>query len=335
MAKIDKLSTITVPASQRFAYWQEIFAHADLSLDPANEPEAFTGTVTRLTLGEFQLTSVESSPLVSRSRVSAATQEGHFSLHLVHSGRCLLRHAGTEILADAGDMIVVDARRPYELTFKRAVQGLVIRLPGARFGSQVGALEKLAGRRLNRNSGPAAVLSSFTRSAWDGLVEGDHGEWPLSASDVIFDLLGSILRDDRAGQIAGSRADELRRKAAALVDRQLFDAEFRCCMIAEELGVSERYLQRVFADVGTTPTRFLLGRRLEAVAARLRYSDKPRRITDIALECGFSDLSYFSRTFRRRFEVSPRNYWRMQASGAPQRSERADFLIKKDEHSPR
>ncbi|MEO5707638.1 MAG: AraC family transcriptional regulator [Alteraurantiacibacter sp.] len=32
------------------------------------------------------------------------------------------------------------------------------------------------------------------------------------------------------------------------------------------------------------------------------------RITDVALECGFNDLSYFSRTFRRRFGVSARVY---------------------------
>ena len=316
MVKIDRLSTTTVPASQRFAYWQDIFAYADLSLEMAGEPGAFAGTLTRLTAGELNLTSVRSSPLISRSNANAAADEGQFSLHLVHSGRCLLRHAGAEVMAETGDMIVVDARKPYELAFTEAVHGLVVSLPPARFGGHAGALEKLAGRRLNLNGGPAAVLSSFTRSAWDCLIEREDEEWPPSASEVIFDLLHAIVRDERAAEASGSRADALRRKAATVVDRQLFDPEFRSCTIAEELGVSARYLQRVLAEAGTTPARFLLTRRLDAVAARLRFADKPRRITDVALECGFSDLSYFSRAFRRRFGVSARGYRLMQGADA-------------------
>ena len=30
-----------------------------------------------------------------------------------------------------------------------------------------------------------------------------------------------------------------------------------------------------------------------------------RRISDIAFDCGFNDLSYFNRCFRRRFGLSP------------------------------
>jgi AraC-like DNA-binding protein len=74
------------------------------------------------------------------------------------------------------------------------------------------------------------------------------------------------------------------------------------------LGVSARYLQMVFAAVGTTPSRVLIGRRLDAAAARLRRRDQPCSVTDVALECGFNDLSYFSRAFRRRFGLSARAY---------------------------
>jgi AraC-like DNA-binding protein len=78
--------------------------------------------------------------------------------------------------------------------------------------------------------------------------------------------------------------------------------------MAAALGVSARYLQMAFAEVGTTPSRLLLARRLDGVAARLQRTDQPMRITDVAMECGFADLSHFSRVFRRRFGVSPRAY---------------------------
>jgi AraC-like DNA-binding protein len=309
------LSTAVVAAPKRFAHWQDIFASIDRSMALEGEPEAFHGALTQLTAGDLRLMSVKSSPLVSRSGNSAATEETCFSIQLVHSGQCHLRHAGAETVAETGDMVVVDARRPYQLVFKRPLDGLVLFLPWARVGHHAQMLEKLAGRRM-ANIGPAAVLSGFVRSAWDNLVEREDEEWPQSATEVIWDLLASVLQDDRAPEVTGSRADDLRRRAKALVDHQLFDPEFRSSAIAEELGLSARYLQQVFAEAGTTPARFLLARRLDAAAARLRNTNMPGRITDVALECGFSDLSYFSRTFRRRFGVSARVY-RQWPAGLP------------------
>jgi AraC family transcriptional activator of tynA and feaB len=264
--------------------------------------------LTRLTDGELEIASVKSTPLCSRYHARSGCDERRFSLHVVHAGRCQLKHAGAEIVAEAGDMIVFDATRPYELTFKRPVHGLVLSLPWARFGDHADGLERLAGQPLNIHRGPASVLSGFIRSAWDQLVERDEEEWPHSASGVIWDLLGSVIHEDRASGHAASRTGALRYQATKLVDRRLFDPEFHTAAIAEELGVSTRYVQRVFAEAGTTPARFLLARRLDAAAARLRHGSAPCRITDVALECGFSDLSYFSRAFRLRFGISARAY---------------------------
>jgi AraC family transcriptional activator of tynA and feaB len=308
LVRIDRLSTDDVPAASRFDFWRGIFAERDQSMALEGDPGAFHGNLTRFTAGELKITSVKSSPLVTRSGASADHGETNFSLQLVHSGQCLLRHAGAETVAETGDMFIIDPRRSYELAFRNPVQGLVLTLPRMRFGGHAEALEALAGRRMNLNGGSAAVLSGFVRSAWDQLVERDGEEWPESASAVIWELLTAALQGDRAGAFGGSRADDLRRRAIALIDSRLLDPEFRSSSIAGELGVSARYLQQVFAEVGTTPSRFLLARRLDAAAARLRHPDKRCRITDVALEGGFSDLSYFSRAFRRRFGVAAHSY---------------------------
>jgi AraC-like DNA-binding protein len=63
----------------------------------------------------------------------------------------------------------------------------------------------------------------------------------------------------------------------------------------------------VFARTGKTAARFILECRLAAAAVSLR-SDTGARITAVALDAGFTDLSYFCRAFRRHFGVSARHY---------------------------
>ena len=40
----------------------------------------------------------------------------------------------------------------------------------------------------------------------------------------------------------------------------------------------------------------------------MRLAEEPARILDIALDCGFGDVSNFNRAFRAEFGVTPRAY---------------------------
>lgn len=83
-----------------------------------------------------------------------------------------------------------------------------------------------------------------------------------------------------------------------------------------------RQLQRGFTSVGSTPTKYLLIKRLEHTRCALDDRRAGRRsdlISSIGYEAGFSDLSYFQRCFRRAFGTSPRAY----AAGLPEREDQA------------
>jgi AraC-like DNA-binding protein len=66
------------------------------------------------------------------------------------------------------------------------------------------------------------------------------------------------------------------------------------------------FLRTFEAITGTTPHQYLLRVRLRRAALRLRSDSE--RIVDIALGCGFGDVSNFNRTFRAEFGISPREY---------------------------
>ncbi|TVR04450.1 MAG: AraC family transcriptional regulator, partial [Spirochaetaceae bacterium] len=73
---------------------------------------------------------------------------------------------------------------------------------------------------------------------------------------------------------------------------------------------SKYHFHRVFfAQVGETPGQFIQRLRIEK-AARLLLSNRDRPVTEVALDCGFSDSAAFARAFRAVFGVSASEYRR-------------------------
>jgi AraC-like DNA-binding protein len=75
--------------------------------------------------------------------------------------------------------------------------------------------------------------------------------------------------------------------------------------LAQIARLSPYHFLRTFEGLtGVTPHQYLLRLRLRRAAIRLR--SEPARISDIAFDCGFGDISNFNRTFRAEFGLSPR-----------------------------
>jgi len=87
------------------------------------------------------------------------------------------------------------------------------------------------------------------------------------------------------------------------IEAHLTDTELGVAWITKRHGISERYLRSLFADDGMSFTSFVLERRLMRAHAALNHS--MRNISEIAYDCGFSDLSWFNRAFRQRFGMTP------------------------------
>ena len=76
--------------------------------------------------------------------------------------------------------------------------------------------------------------------------------------------------------------------------------------VARQLGVTPRYLQRIFESDGKTFSSFLVEQRLKRAHRMLRtpeFAERP--VSSIAYEVGFGDLSYFNRCFRRAYGATP------------------------------
>lgn len=83
--------------------------------------------------------------------------------------------------------------------------------------------------------------------------------------------------------------------------------------MAKEVGLSQSHFMKYFKNtMGTSFIEYLNEYRLTMASRLLLSSDSS--ILAIAEEVGFENLSYFNRTFKKRFGQTPREYRKMQNS---------------------
>jgi len=128
------------------------------------------------------------------------------------------------------------------------------------------------------------------------------GELLPSGNRKLAGLLDGVLISELA---ALDRRDIPARCRAALLDHLASGAMSEQAM-ARELHMSRRSLQRKLAEAGTTYQRLADDTRRDLA---LRYMEEgARTATDVTFLLGFSDLSAFTRAFRRWTGVSPTRY---------------------------
>lgn len=304
-----RFSTADLPEHERIPAWRDYWGRRVFGADAVPMTEApFAADVDVRTLPGVRVLTTLTSPLrVVRTAASAA--DGSDCIGLVTcTGSIAASQAGHQVALDPGEATVLTTggasilesrgtARFRCLLVDRALLPATCRLdPGARL-------------RLSPRNPLLRLLVSYV----DILLDDGAGEGPGddARSEVLAghvrDLMGLLL--DRHGD---PRAYARSTSAAHMARIKRFIAANACTPslsiqdASRQLGLSVRYIQRLFAADDATFSSHLLGQRLEA--ARRALADPRnagRKISDIALAVGFSDISYFNRCFRHRFGHTP------------------------------
>lgn len=137
------------------------------------------------------------------------------------------------------------------------------------------------------------------------LAEGDKG---FTLEETALGVIASVQRALRDGAAPARvpRQDERALAAARYIERHATEP-VSLAEVAQAVEVSVFHLLRIFRRaIGVTPHQHLMRVRLLRAMALLRDTTRP--ITVIAYEAGWSDLSNFTRTFRRDVGCSPSDF---------------------------
>lgn len=166
---------------------------------------------------------------------------------------------------------------------------------------------------LSANTAPVTLLADLLQSVAGNLQQADKSM--LAPVEMVLPefILAAILENAEArvlGGAAGRRASFLEQVFRA-IEIHLGDPDLRVSDIAKQFGVSQRYIQKLFEGTGESFGSYVKTRRLEHCRADMmnpHYAEKT--ISDILFQWGFNDSPSFSRAFRARYGITPREFRR-------------------------
>ena len=184
----------------------------------------------------------------------------------------------------------------------------MLNLPRAAIGRLIPNADDAVMRPIPSDSAALRLLIKYA-----GILQDTVGplqvELQRSIADHIYDLVVLTVGGTRdAIEVAKGRGIPAARLNAIKsdVERNLVRRDLSIEAICARHGITPRYMRMLFAGEQTTFSDFVTGRRLALALGRLRDPDRTRHtIGAIAYECGFGDLSYFNRAFRRHFGMTP------------------------------
>lgn len=311
---LTRIRATELPVEQFHADLHRICGQFDLRVGTARAQ--MRGGIRRETHGEIEVAHVAADlQQVIRSE-RQIRQDGGENYFLIRQeeGKALMSQNEVGCLLQPGDMVLIDSTRPSQFTFfGQYNRQLSLHLPRAEMHARFGEGLLRGGISLPRHDPTNIALCAVLGKVF---ASGENAATQSYLREAMFGLIGVMLHE-RGGasdfhgidsDISGARALA---QGQTYIDAHYTNPDLTIQDMADDLGISLRQLQRGFAGIGSTATKYLLMKRLEHAKRCLDERQAGRRedlISSIAYEAGFSDLSYFQRCFRKSFGCSPREW---------------------------
>jgi AraC-like DNA-binding protein len=217
-------------------------------------------------------------------------------------------HGRQELVLGDGEAALVSLSEICSFTHRPPGDILALRVPRKQFASLVSGVDDCYMRLIPSTTPALKLLTGYIRLLQDDQkIAGSELQHLVAGhvQDLMAVMVGAT-RDaaERAegGGLRAARLQAIKQDIARSIDR----ADLSLAMIAARHSCTPRLIQRLFEAEQTTFTDYVLSLRL---ARAHRMLTDPRRasekISSIAFDAGFADVSYFNRAFRQHYGDTP------------------------------
>ena len=242
--------------------------------------------------------------VVRSERLSAPDRADELGLLIQLQGTAQIDHAQTQTLLQQGDAMVLDNARPYRLNMPQRFRQAVLLMPRSAWASRLSAVAPQAGQRVP-NTASGRLLLAFARSLMQESAQ--LGEPGLSAAALpLMDLMCAACAPAQLSATESKSVSALRQRVLESLRDQLTLPHLCPALVAQQNGISVRYLHRLFQLQGQTFMGEVTRQRMrlcEQICERLMRAAPRKSVptSELAIRCGYADDSTFRRAFKAHF----------------------------------
>lgn len=300
-----RFRTTDFPERDRLEAWREIIGRAVMNVEIESIPDSqYASDITLRLLPDLCMSSGTTTGMKYRRR-PALIDNDDLIMHISLSGG--FRAHQREFGLSKGQAVLMSAGQTGLVSFLDESY-LILRMPLRVMSPIVGDLDGTLYRPIFKDTEALQLLVKYADAIRRMPALGEPDARHLAAAhirDLVALTLGATRHGAEIANGRGLRAARLRATKAD-IDDHIGRPDLSISEIALRQRVTPRYIQMLFETEGTTFSEFVLNARLlraHRILTDPRLGNRP--IISVALDAGFRDLSYFNRTFRRRFGDTP------------------------------
>lgn len=318
--EVESLKAIVaVKPGDSFDHWHHVTCRQFSVTECSKAAERnFRARVTIRQFGELALNSIWSSTRhdevirVTRRQVDIRKdQRDCFMLWLMLAGTAGLHQDGRYAYLRSGDLVIQDQSRPFDLELGQLSHAAMVMIPRPLLTSRLPFAGSMAARRIPAGTRTGPIAGSLVQHLFqveEATEEAFDRRLSASALDFLSVMLEAEVGQQSSNDRQGRRLDEVKGYMLA----RMQDCDLDVQNIAQRMSMAPRTLYRLFARESSTPIQWLWEQRLTA-SYRLLSEGRSVRVTEVAMNCGFKDVSHFSKAFRTKFGQSPSSLVRASA----------------------
>ncbi|MFH5207059.1 AraC family transcriptional regulator [Antrihabitans sp. NCIMB 15449] len=295
---IADFSTRGLPQEERVRLWEEHNAEALIGLGCRTlTGDALEAAERTVQLPQLRFGRVIGTPHVvdrTHAHIRAIPTDAIVAYFALKGDAFFYHEHGCEMVRP-GQAIVGDGDKPFMRGFSQGLHELVLEVPRSLFDYPHWHNTFRSPQTLDFTQNPHA--RALLRLIGTTLQDGTDSSAVVEATAI--DLFRMALGGPPASPSAAHTA-----AASVFIAEHLHEPDLAVPKIAAAVGISERQLSRLFAADGVGVVRFILDQRLDRAHSAV-LSNTTAALSDIAAKCGFSSQSYFSKTFKERYGLSP------------------------------
>ncbi len=306
---LDMWSTQHFRLNERYDAWQAMLnnSHLRWTLEKS-QSTGFLGELGVGLLGDLKVVRCICDPCsgLRTSREIALDNLAYYGLLLILTGHEDVECRGHNSLLGPGSFLLWDTTVPTNFCLHSRIHKITVFVPQNRLRDALPHVDNLVGKAIDWQCGLGAVTASLISalSSHTAHIDGRQG---YIAAETTIALISSCLWDKQL-QIGGTAGADLLARIKDHIEANLEDSGLDPHSLAQHFGISVRYLHLLFKEESFSVSRWILERRLERCRRELARVGLCKNITEVAFRWGFNDSAHFSRTFKKRYGLSPREY---------------------------